>query len=132
MPFHFEFDHEHRILLIVVEGQYGDAEMLELIGAIRTHAAELDAAAGITDLSLVTSFTVSSNAVRATAGQPSPFKDPTPRFVVAPMDVAFGMFRMYQSHGDKTRAALHLVRSRSEALAALGVQNPKFERVVSP
>jgi hypothetical protein len=132
MPFHFEFDREHRILLIVVEGDYRDTEMLLLIGAIRKQADELNPSAGITDFSLVTSFSVSSNAIRTAAGEPSPFKDPTPRFVVAPLDIAFGMFRMYQSHGERTRAELHLVRTREEALAALGVQDPKFERVGSP
>lgn len=131
MPFHFEFDREHRILLVVVQGEYGDAEMLALIDAIRNRVGDLGVSAGITDLSLVTSFTVSSKAVRSAAGQPSPFADPTPRFVVAPADLVFGMFRMYQTHGERTRAMLHLVRSREEALATLGVPSPTFERLDS-
>jgi hypothetical protein len=126
-----EFDREHRILLVVVEGEYGDADMLQLLGALRTVVIELDPLAGITDLSLVTSFRVTNSTMRSAAAQPSPFKDPTPRFVVATADFAFGMFRMYQGMGANTRDALSLVRSREEAYAALGVRDPRFERVVS-
>jgi hypothetical protein len=129
MPYHFEFDHEHRILLVVAEGEYGDADMLALIDAIRTTATRLDARAGITDFSDVTSFTVSKRAIHEAAQRPSPFEDPIPRFVVAQSDFAFGMFRMYQSVGERTRASLQLVRTREEALAVLGVREPRFARL---
>jgi hypothetical protein len=66
-------------------------------------ALELDALAGITDFSAVTSFTVSSRAIHEAAERPSPFRDPIPRFVVAQQDFAFGMFRMYKSVGERTR-----------------------------
>jgi hypothetical protein len=131
MPYHFEFDREHRILLVVAEGEYTDVDMLSAIDAIRAKALELDALAGITDFSDVTSFTVSPRAIHEAAERPSPFRDPIPRFVVAQQDFAFGMFRMYKSVGERTRASLQLVRTREEALAVLVVRNPWFERVAA-
>jgi hypothetical protein len=131
MPYRFEFDHEHKILLVVVEGEYGDADLLALIDDLRTTATRLNAQAGITDFSDVTSFTVSSRTIHEAAEGPSPFRDPIPRFVVAQQDFAFGMFRMYKSIGERTRASLQLVRTREEAFAMLGIRNPQFERVLT-
>lgn len=129
MPVHFEFDPEHRILLVVAEGDVQDAEILTINDLIGEQVNRLHPFAGISDLSSVTTFNVSSQAMRTAALQPSPYPEETPRFIVAPHDYLFGMARMYELVGNRTRANLRVVRRREEALAMLGVQNPKFEPV---
>jgi hypothetical protein len=129
MPYHFEFDSENRILLLVAEGDVQDAELLVINDVVGAHVKALQPAAGISDLSAITSFQISSDAVSTAALQPSPYPEETPRFIVAPQDHIFGMSRMFEMIGSRTRAKLKIVRNRDEALAAIGVKNPKFERV---
>jgi hypothetical protein len=129
MPYHFEFDREYRILLVVAEGEFGDADQLGIIDAIKSHAVGLNVAAGIGDYSQLDSYTASAAAVQAAARMPSPYPPSTPRFLVAPHTHVFGASRMYQTIGDESRAKLRVVRSRAEALEALGVANPAFERI---
>ncbi|HEV8409932.1 MAG TPA: hypothetical protein VGQ30_05440 [Gemmatimonadaceae bacterium] len=129
MPFHFEFDKKNKILLIVVEGDYGDDEQVIINGRIREKCKELGAVAGIGDMSGVTAFNVSLGVLQNAAKAPAPYDVGVPRYLVAPADHTFGMSRMYQLAADKTRAGLKVVRSREEALADLGVRNASFERV---
>jgi hypothetical protein len=51
------------------------------------------------------------------------------RCVVAPSAKVFGLARMFELQGEGTRAKLHVVRTMKEALAILGVQEPKFDPV---
>jgi hypothetical protein len=51
------------------------------------------------------------------------------RCVVAPSDKVFGLARMFELQGEGIRANLHVVRTMKEALAILGVQEPKFDPV---
>ena len=131
MPFRCEFEREHRILLVLFEGDIRDAEALTIKGVIASYLERLHPAAGIADLSAVKAFEVSTHALRATARQP-PYPEDIRRFIVAPQDHLFGMARMYELSEASSRANLQVVRSRAQALAALGVQNPKFEPVSPP
>src|ERR1700737_1003966 len=103
MPYHFEFDPEHKILLVVLEGNVGEREILNLNDAIKARVVELTPSAGITDFSAVTTFAVASDIMRSAAWQPSPYDQQTPRFIVAPTDLLFGLARMYQLIGFRTR-----------------------------
>jgi len=127
MPGHFEFDSQHKILLLVAEGHIEDREILAVNDRIAARVNRLRPSAGITDLSAVTKFDPSADAMRSAARQPSPYPEETPRFIVAPVDHVFGLARMYELFG--SRVNLKVVHSRQEALAALGIQNAKFEPV---
>lgn len=127
MAYHFEFDRDHRVLLVVLEDDVQDQEMLEIEAEIKIHIENLKPTSGITDASTVTTFNVSSHTIRTLARRPSPYSQGNRSFLVAPTDYLFGMARMYQISGD--REGMQVVRSREEALAALGVQNPRFERL---
>ena len=130
MPYHFEFDKKHRILLTVVTGEFSDDEQLTINTDIRQWATELDAAAGIGDMSGITSCTVTSASVQIVARESSPYSAQTKRFLVAPADHIYGIARMYKSTAqEKTRAQLEIVRSRDEALEALGAPDAVFERI---
>jgi hypothetical protein len=131
MPYHFEFDSENKILLLVAEGHIQDQEVLAINDIIEPQVKRLQPSAGITDLSVATSFDVSSQALRTAALQPSPYPDDIPRFIIAPEDLVFGLARMYEMVGHSTRTKLKVVRSREEVLKTLGVTNPKFARIES-
>jgi hypothetical protein len=132
MPYHFEFDSEHKILVLVADGVADDGEIMTVNEVIAPQVARLRPSAGISDLSRVTKFDVSGDAMRTAARQPSPYPDSIPRFIVAPQEYVFGMARMYELVGYPTRSNLKVVRSMQEALAALGVTDlPKFELVDS-
>ena len=129
MPFHFEFNPEHRILLVVAEGEFGDADQLGILDEIRKQTIVLHVAAGIGDYSQIQSFTASASAVQAAAQMPSPYPASIPRFLAAPVDHVFGVSRMYKALADETRSTLKVVRSRAEVFKSLGVSNPIFERL---
>jgi hypothetical protein len=60
------------------------------------------------------------------ANLPPIFNDPIPRFIVAPSDVGFGLARMFQIYGGKTRQALHVVRTIAEAYASFEITAEHF------
>ena len=127
VPYHFEFDFEHKILLTVMEGEIQGPE-IETIGQdMRARIARMQPAAGISDLTGVTNFNVPGEIMRSAALQPPPFLPETPRFIVAPTDFLYGMSRMYELAADRPQGILQVVRTREEALSALGISNPKFE-----
>jgi len=129
MPYHFEFDAEHGILLLAYEGDVQGDEIEQATDAMGQHIARLNPSGGIADLSAVKTLDVPSDTLRWVALQASPYPDETPRFIVAPTDYLFGMSRMYQIVANRPHEKLRVVRSREEALAALGVHDPKFERI---
>jgi len=114
-----------------LEGEIRDHEIQNINDEIRAHVNKLNPSAGISDLSTVTTFNVAGDTMREAALRPAPYPEQTLRFIVAPRDDLFGMARMYEIVGDRTPAQLQVVRSREKALAALGAQNPKFERLDS-
>jgi hypothetical protein len=129
MPHHFEFDPAHRILLVVLEGEIRDEEFRRMNADIRKHASGLNLAAGVSDFSLVTKLDVASHTLREAALQPPPYLPEMPRFVVAPTDYIFGMARMYELIANRPMGKLQVARSREEVFAALGVHDPKFEKL---
>jgi hypothetical protein len=131
MPGQFEFDSQHKILLLVVTGEVDDARILASNEKIAAQVNRLHPWAGITDLSYATSFDVSSNAMRSAAKQNAPYPAETAWFIVAPQDHVSGMARMYELVGSQSRPNLKVVHTRQEASSALGIQNPKFDAVDS-
>ena len=84
--------------------------------------------AGVVDLSEVTSFNVSTPAIKALARSAPVLHDPElRRVVIAPSPGIYGMMRMFEMEGEATRPGLQVVRSEREAWAILAVRNPKFE-----
>lgn len=129
MPHHFEFDFEHKILRLVLEGDMEGEEFLRLNAEIRMYAERLRPLAGIADAAAIERFNVSSQALRSAALQGSPYPTTTPRYIIAPTDYLFGLARMYELVGSHSEGRFHVVRKLEEALADLGVAQTKFERV---
>jgi hypothetical protein len=112
VPHHFEFDFEHKILLTVMEGEVQGAEIPSIDQEMRARIVRMQPAAGISDLTGVTNFNVPGQTMRS-----------------APTDFLYGMSRMYELVADRPHGKLQVVRSREEALSALGLSNPKFEPI---
>jgi hypothetical protein len=129
MPHHFEFDSEHKILRLVLEGSIEGCEFVRLTAEIRAQAERLRPLAGITDGGGITNFEVTSQSLRSAALEGSPYPAATPRFIVAPSDYLFGLARMYELIGNHSEGRLQVVRKMEEALSALGAANAEFERV---
>jgi hypothetical protein len=129
MPFRFEFDPVNKILLARLDGQLTDELLAGFHEAAWKCAAAIDPQSAIVDLSSVTEFSVSGESVRQLARQRTPLPNSTrmPRVIVAPQTHAFGLFRMFQIAGERTRPLLSVVHTMDEAYAALGVKSPNFE-----
>jgi hypothetical protein len=130
MSFHFDFDPANRILCGRLDGRVTDEVQKEYYRVATEYAARIDPTAGIADFSAVTSFQVSPQTARELARSSPIMAEPNRvRVIVAPSDHIFGMMRLFQLEGESTRPNLHVVRTMNEALAVLGVQDPKFERL---
>jgi hypothetical protein len=129
MAHHFEFDFDHKILRLVLEGNVEVEPFLRLNSEIRVQTERLRPLAGITDGAGIVNFNVPSQTLRTVAMQGSPYPATTPRYIVAPSDYLFGMARMYELIGNHSEGKLQVVRKMEEALADLGVTSAKFERV---
>ena len=130
MSFDFVFDSTNRILCGRLDGRVADGVLKEFYRVATEYVAQIDPMAGIADLSAVTSFEVSPETARELARLSPIMADPNRvRVIVAPSDHIFGMMRLFQLEGEPTRPNLHVVHTMNEALAVLGVQDPKFERV---
>jgi len=106
--------------MLVAEGDIQDAEILVVKRNIAERFNKFQPVGGITDTAGITKFTISAEVIRTAARQPAPYPEGTPWFIVA---------RMYEQVGSVKTASLKVVRSRQEALAALGVAEPAFECV---
>ncbi len=128
MAYRFEYDDINRILQCRFEGRVTDEGLTNFYGLAGEFVASLDPRGGVVDLSDVTSFEVSVQAIRRLAKLP-PIMPQTghPRIIVAVTSQIFGMARMFEFEGEITRPNLHVVRSLAEACAILGIREPKSE-----
>jgi len=131
MAHHFEFEAEHKILRLVLEGDVENEEYLRLSAAIQAQAQRLRPRAGITDGTSLANFNITTQVLRTVALQGSPYPPDTPRYIVAPSDYLFGLARMYELVGNHSEGKLQVVRKLEEALADLAVTNARFERVTA-
>jgi hypothetical protein len=128
MGFRFEFDPGNKVLMVRVEGRLTDQLLAEVLLAIRKYSTETAPRAGIVNFSAVTEVATSSGFIRELARQEPVMLDASrPRVIVAPGEVMFGLSRMFQLAGERTRPLLDVVRTLDEALALLGVESPQFE-----
>ncbi|MFZ0886072.1 MAG: hypothetical protein WAN14_21905 [Candidatus Acidiferrales bacterium] len=128
MPYHFDFDPANKILRCRFSGRVTDEELKEYYLAASKLAALTDAAAGLSDFSSVDSVDVSPKTIRELASLPPIMPAPSSlRCIIAPSDKVFGLARMFELQGEDGRGNLHVVRTLKDALAILGVLEPKFE-----
>lgn len=132
MSYQFEFDPTNRILRCRFEGHVTDKDLKEYYRAASMHIAKIDPRSAIMDMSAVTTSEISSQTVRELASLPPNLPEPSlPRFIVAPSPPIFGFARMFELEGEHTRPNLHTVRNSKEVWAILGIEEPKFQPIVT-
>jgi hypothetical protein len=129
MPYRFEFDAAHKILLARFEGELTNDSAAEYHDALGRNWIATGAQAGIWDFSAATHFAVAADFLRKLAMRKpiTPGLIDHPRFIVVPLTDGYGLMRMFQIAGESSRPLLHVVRTVDEALTAMGVPSPHFE-----
>jgi len=132
MSYYFEFDATNRVLRGTFTGRVTDEEVMTFYRLAGEYAAQLNPSAGIVDLAEVASFEVSVQTMRQLAKSPPAMPERShPRVIVAVSPHIFGMARVFEFEGESTRPNLHVVRTREEAWAIIGVQEFEFEPVAT-
>ncbi|MGB2606298.1 MAG: hypothetical protein WBC78_22015 [Candidatus Sulfotelmatobacter sp.] len=124
-----EFDAKNNVLRGTVHGPMTGATLLDFYAAATEYMASHPPCRGILDFSQVTEFEVSPHAIRQVAAAPPAFPAGYMRVVVVPIDFIFGLARMFQMLGEKTRPDLHVVRTLDEAYRLLQIESPEFRPV---
>jgi hypothetical protein len=126
VAFVLDFDAKHNILRLTLGGHVTDAILLDAYTAMARYAAFYPGCRGIADITGVTKFDVSSKMVKRLAETAPAIPPPQMRVFVAPTTFVYGMARMFQMIGEKTRPNLHIVRTLNEAFSLLEVESPEF------
>jgi hypothetical protein len=127
-----DFDAKNNVLRGTIEGAMTGAMLLNLYAEAEKYMASHPPCRGILDFSRVTDFEVSSEAIRQVAASPPVLPAGYMRVLVIPQIFIYGLARMFQILGEKTRPELQVVRSMDEAFHLLGVEYPEFHPVSSP
>jgi hypothetical protein len=121
-----DFDKKNNILRGTLEGPMTGAILLELYAAALEYMASHLPCRAILDFSRVTDFEVSGDAIRRIAAAPPAVPSGYMRVLVVPQIFIYGLARMFQILGEKTRPELQVVRTLDEAYRLLGVESPEF------
>lgn len=129
MPYLFEFEPVQSVLRCTLSGHVNDRELLECHGKAVRYVQQTDPATVIVDLTPVVSIDISPATVQGLARSDPAFNPSRPKFIVAPTDHLYGMSRMYQLIGERTRPRLQVVRSLDEVYLALKIKDFHFQRL---
>ena len=131
MGFVLDFDAGKAVLRVTVEGQVTDEVLSNCYAAVAKYYSSHPLCRCIVDLSQVTKFAVSSSGIVRLAASPPALPAGFARILVAHTDFAFGMARMFQMLGEKTRPDLQVVRTLEEAYRMFELESPEFSPVLS-
>lgn len=121
-----DFDAKNNILRGTLEGPMTGKILLDLYERATEFMASHPPCRGILDFSRVTEFEVSSDAIRQVAASPAVLPAGYMRVLVIPQIFIYGLARMFQILGEKSRPELQVVRTMEEACQLLGVEDPEF------
>jgi hypothetical protein len=121
-----DFDAKNNILRGTLEGPMTGTILLDLYKRATEFMASHPPCRGILDFSRVTEFEISSDAIRQVAASPPVFPPGYMRVLVIPQIFIYGLARMFQILGEKSRPELQVVRTMEEAFQLLGVEDPEF------
>jgi hypothetical protein len=128
VPYQFDFDPQNQIIRGRFTGRVTDDDVKEYYREAVELGKKLQVRAGVTDFSPADPVEISRKTVEQLAASTPALNDPKAvRVVIAPSPVAFGMARMFEIMGERTRPNLYIVRTEQEAWAILGVWEPKFK-----
>jgi hypothetical protein len=121
-----DFDARNNILRATVEGRLTSGLLLDFHAAATAFVVSEPPCRALVDLSRVTEFEVSTDAIRQVAAHPPLWPSISMRVLVIQKDVIYGVARMFQILTENTYPGLHLVRTMSEAYGLLQAVSPEF------
>jgi len=128
-----DFDAVNNILRATIEGRITGEILLNFHDAATKYLAAHPPCRFILDLSPVTDFAVSSDAIRRLAAAPPPLRSTGDVWIlVIQKDVIYGLARMFQilTETKGNYCELHVVRTMDEAYRLLQVKCPAFRPVL--
>jgi len=128
MPYTFDFDWRNRIVRVRLHGRVTDSELREIYREGFRINFKSQPAAGLMDVSEITSVEVSAATVRELAkASPITLQESLPRVIIAPSAKAYALARLFERLSKATRPNLHVVRTEEEAFGIIGAKEPKFD-----
>ena len=115
-----DFDKENNILRVTLEGPMTGAILLELYAAALRYMASHPPCRAILDFTQVTEFEVSGDAITQVAAAPPAVPAGYMRVLVIPQIFVYGLARMFQILGEKTRPELQVVRRSTRHIICSG------------
>ena len=128
-----DFDAVNNILRATIDGQITGEILVNFHAAATDYLAAHPPCRVILDLSPVTEFAVSSDAIRRLAAAPPPLKSTGDVWIlVIQKDVIYGLARMFQilTETKENYCELQVVRTMDEAYRLLQVKCPAFRPVL--
>jgi hypothetical protein len=123
-------DQPNRLIRVAIDGLWCDSALLDGYMLLKDHIAQCGPANCIIDYSDVVKITTSANTIRYVASQASSTPVDCLLINVAPVDLAYGLARMFQILGSEHRPNFRVVRTIKEALDLVGVPSPNFSLIV--
>lgn len=125
-------DETHRILLCQYQGVISDEVLLSRYQQAVEWNTLHRYPSVISDFTGVTFADVSSRAVRDAAKHPPVIPEDIRRFavIVAPHDLAFGLARMFEVLGNRTRDTFYVARTMAEAYQVIGVESLHLKAII--
>lgn len=115
MGVHVTVDVSQRLVLSTFSGELTDADVVGAASLIRSHPDFDPGFSEILDYSGVTAASVSTSVVQELSRRESLYNLASVHAIIAPQDVIFGLARMAQVFGEKTKPNVVVVRSMEEA-----------------
>lgn len=122
MSVEYKIDAGHKVVLVTFRGEIGDADLMNIGAATKSHPLFDSSFSEIVDFSAVTGGNVSTGALQALARHESIYDRTSKHVVIAPQPHVFGLSRMFQVYAESTRPNTVVVHSLDEAHARLGLQ----------
>ena len=111
MAHHFEYDSEHHILLVVLEGNLTREEILGYHKEVERTLGAYEFLFAITDTTAVVGGTLPGNLAFELSAYDVFAHRRIPRFIVAPQNHLYGVARMYELTSNASPTSLQVVRT---------------------
>lgn len=118
----YTIDANQKVVIVTFRGEIGDADLLNIGPATKSHPSFDPSFSEIVNFSAVTGGNVSTGALQALARHQSIYDRVSKHVVIAPQPHVFGLSRMFQVYAEATRPNTVVVHTLDEARKCLGLE----------
>ena len=115
-------DVDEKVVIVTFAGEIGDADMIGIGTATKTHPFFDPTFSEIVDFSAVTGGKVSTATLQTLARRTSIYNPASKHVVIAPQAHVYGLSRMFQVYAEQTRPNMVVVHTMDEARVSLGLK----------